>query len=54
MAIESKEHILFWQMPPNAKVFQEILTRNAGSNVYLLGAPESDCDEPGNFLKRMF
>ncbi len=28
--------------------------RNAGSNIYLLGAPESDCDEPGNFLKRMF
>ena len=34
--IEDKEHLIFWQMPPSAKVFQEILTRNPNCNVYLI------------------
>ncbi len=52
--IENKEHLIFWQMPPSAKVFQEILARNANCNVYLIGAGTSDCDEPSAFLKKMF
>jgi hypothetical protein len=54
LSIESKEHILFWQVPPSAKVFQDILARNPNANLYVLRSPETDSDDPQNFLKRMF
>ena len=36
--IKEQEHLIFWQMPPSAKVFQEIVTRDPGAQIYLLGA----------------
>jgi len=53
-SVQNKEHIIIWQIPPSAKIFQEILAKNANSQIYLLGADQSDCDEAANFLKRLF
>jgi hypothetical protein len=53
-SIVDMQHLILWQMPPSAKVFQEILSRNSGCNIYLLGTDASECDEPSGFLKRMY
>lgn len=53
-SVEDKAHLIFWQFPPSAKVFQEIVTRSSAQSVYLVGADQSDCDDPAGFLKRLF
>lgn len=53
-SIQGKQHIIFWQMPPSEKVFQEILAKNPDCNIYLLAPGTGDCDEPQSFLKRLF
>ncbi len=52
--LTGKEHVIIWQAPPSAKIFQEILSRNVNAQIYLLAADRSDCDDPANFLKRLF
>jgi single-stranded-DNA-specific exonuclease RecJ len=46
-------HLIFAQFPPSLKVFQEIISRANAKNIYLVGSPGLDIDEPGAFLKRL-
>lgn len=48
------EHLIFWQFPPSAKLFQEILARSGNCQVYMLGAGQTELDDASRFLKRLF
>jgi single-stranded-DNA-specific exonuclease RecJ len=52
-ALKNVGHLIFAQFPPSLKVFQEIINRTNAKNIYLVGSPEMDIDEPGAFLKRL-
>ncbi len=47
-------HLMIWQYPPTAEVFQNLLTVTSCETVYLIGAGTADTDEPSQFLKRLY
>lgn len=49
----TKQHLLFWQFPPSAKVFAQIVRQTGSSHIYLIGGDGADCDEPSAFLRRL-
>ncbi|MDZ4832777.1 MAG: single-stranded-DNA-specific exonuclease RecJ [Candidatus Melainabacteria bacterium] len=53
-ALTHAAHLMIWQFPPTAEVFQNLLTVTSCENVYLIGAGRSETDEPSQFLKRLY
>ncbi len=54
LSLEPTKHLMFWQFPPSASVFRDILARTMPENVYLIGYPHGELDDSAAYLKRLY
>jgi len=52
--IKLAKHLLIWQFPPTLELFQELVAKTDAEKIYLIGWPDANFDQPGNFLKRLY
>lgn len=52
-SIATTAHLLIWQYPPSAPVFQSLVARAQAKNIYLVGGARTDQEEAAGFLRRL-
>ncbi|HEY9868382.1 MAG TPA: DHHA1 domain-containing protein, partial [Candidatus Obscuribacterales bacterium] len=52
-SIAATAHLLVWQYPPSAQVFQNLVARTQAKNIYLVGGARADEQDAAGFLKRL-
>lgn len=51
--IAATAHLLIWQYPPSAQVFQSLVACTQAKNIYLVGGARTDQDDAAGFLRRL-